>query len=234
MEAKSPASPRAQFFMHWTLKRKLHFRVLAWDSKRVSLTRPRKTARAQGIRSSKAASTTTQWCPQFWVKEQELPKHRKVSTDCLECHCCRLILPLPESSPISSRVKRRVKTPIFHDENVGQHQDDFGESTSPMDTDEVDDPFLTPSKSLRNVRLSPRSEARHQTLNSSPAKAYSKIETPILNSGNSLCLCGKYPLLILCRKQGERPISDTQNPSTQRCTVKESACYTSPSSWAGG
>lgn len=57
-----------------------------------------------------------------------------------------------------------------------------------MDIDEVDDPFLTPSKSLRNVRLSPRSEARRQTLNSCPAKAYSKIDISVPNSGNSLCL----------------------------------------------
>lgn len=48
-----------------------------------------------------------------------------------------------------------------------------------MDIDELDDPFSTPSKNLRNGRLSPKSETSRRNIESSPTKVLkkSKIST---------------------------------------------------------
>ena len=45
-----------------------------------------------------------------------------------------------------------------------------------MDHDQLNDPLVTPSKSLRNVRLSPKSNASRKNIESSPIEAFRKTE----------------------------------------------------------
>ena len=90
---------------------------------------------------------------------------------------------IPDSSSISARVKRRTKAPIVRDENVARYDDNDSENVRPMDIDQRNDPFVTPSKALRNVRLSPAAKARRKNIESSPQDPLIKVVNYVSDSG---------------------------------------------------
>ncbi|CAF9926059.1 MAG: AAA ATPase [Heterodermia speciosa] len=83
---------------------------------------------------------------------------------------------------ISSRLKRRAKAPVIHDENATQHGNDHGNNADSMDIDRLGHPSSTPSTSLRNVRLSPKSKVSHGKLESASAKPIKSTKISTLES----------------------------------------------------
>ena len=123
----------------------------------------------------KAARLDPQWRLPCWEREQELPKLQKART-CLDCHVL-LLTPqfFPDFLPVSTRVKRRAKVQILNEENVHSNDVDskgghHGENSDSMVLDELDNPFLTPSKSSRNAS-SPKSAAGKRRAALSPRAA---------------------------------------------------------------
>ena len=125
----------------------------------------------------KAARLDPQWRLRCWEREQELPKLQKASTTCLDYHVLLLTSQFfADFLPVSTRVKRRAEVQILNEEDVHSYDVDdkgghHGENSDSMVLDELDDPFLTPSKSSRNVSSPLKSTAGKRRAALSPRAA---------------------------------------------------------------
>ena len=97
----------------------------------------------------------------------------------------------PDRSSISSRVKRRAKAAIVHNETDIEDGEENSEDACLMDIDGLNDRVLSPSKSLRNVGFSCRSRSNPGIIESSPTKIFSKTQRPIVDSSASFYSQGR-------------------------------------------